>query len=65
MNVPRVVGDNEFCVGEATSVRDAKQQMHHVIWLVLLESVSFSSVPLHMRHLQIQAALALALFVFF
>jgi hypothetical protein len=58
MDVPRVVGDNEFCVGEATTVRDAKQQMHLVFWLVLLESLSFSSVPLHKRHLQIQAALA-------
>ena len=37
--MPRVVGDNEFCVGEATTVRDAKQQMHLVFWLVLLESV--------------------------
>ena len=40
VDLPRVVGDNEFCVGEATTVRDANSYMHLAFWLVLLESVS-------------------------
>ena len=39
VDLPRVVGDNEFCVDEATTVRDANSYMHLAFWLVLLESV--------------------------
>ena len=38
-DLPRVVGDNDFCVGDAMTVRDAKQEMHPAFCPFLLESV--------------------------
>ena len=38
-DLPRVVGDNDFCMGNVVTVRNAKQEMHSVFCPLLLESV--------------------------